>query len=118
MVGNGESRVSSPYGACDLAIEDEERPDVGSAVFVGVRPEKLTILKDGAAGGGEANRVAGEVLEVAYLGERSVFHVRTPGGKVVKVTQANDRRVGGPLLSSGDAVHLSWAPSSSILLRG
>src|SRR3546814_17225011 len=97
MVGNGAIRVSSPDAACDLASEDEERPDVGSAVFVGVRPEKLTILKDGAAGGGEANRVAGEVLEVAYLDDRSVFHIRPPGGKVVKVPQATDRHVGRPL---------------------
>lgn len=115
-VSDGVVLVTSDEAGCEIAVEDGENPSVGSTIHVGVRPEKLTVVRGEAAGSGNVNRIAGEVLEVAYLGERSVLHVRTRGGKVIKVSQANDRRTGAPHLASGDPVHVTWAPSSSILL--
>jgi len=86
-----------------------------------VRPEKLSVgrARPGAGSGvNGANVVTGTVLELAYLGERSICHVRLAGGKIVKASLPNERRFGGLDVSAGESVEVSWAPASSILLRG
>ena len=119
-----EARVVDVAGpivrlACDgvadpLVALEQSPPAVGSPVWLGVRPEKATIVVDGSSP--LDNRVAGEVLEIAYLGERSILHVRTDKGKILRVAQANDRRSGGPALASGQRVYVCWGAENSILL--
>ena len=119
-----EARVVEVEGStvrleCDevagrLVAMEQSPPIVGSPVWLGIRPEKATVTVDGA--GSSDNRIAGEVLEIAYLGERSILHVRTDAGKIVRVSQANDRRSGGPTLASGHRVLVCWSAENSILL--
>ena len=90
-------------------------PSVGRHAWLGVRPEKLTVVGRDAANGKD-NSLAGKVLEIAYRGERSMVHVEIAGGAIVRAALPNDRRFGGPALSSGDEVSVNWAPASSILL--
>jgi ABC-type Fe3+/spermidine/putrescine transport system ATPase subunit len=113
-VENGRVRAECADAGADFMAEESAPPPVGSAAWLGVRPEKLTVSTLPPPPGG--NTLGGRVLEIAYLGERSVFHVQTPRGRVVKVTMANDRRIGGPPVASGDEVHVSWSPASSIVL--
>ena len=107
-------RIASDDAGGELIAFDDAPPPAGAAAWLGVRPEKLSVGPDGRP---EAvNRIAGEVLEISYLGERSLLHVRTDTGKIVKVAQPNERRAGGPDLGSGSRVVLSWHAENSILL--
>ena len=107
-------RIASDEAGGELVAFDDAPPAAGAVAWLGVRPEKLNVGVDG--GSEAANQIAGEVLEIAYLGERSLLHVRTDTGKVVKAAQRNERRVGGPDLGSGSRVVLSWHAENSILL--
>ena len=89
-------------------------PEAGAKAWVGVRPEKLVVERTGKPGAG--NAVDGTLLEVAYLGDRSVLHVRLDSGKVLKASCPNERRFGADGLAAGDSVHVSWAEENCILL--
>jgi len=73
-------------------------------VAVGIRPEKLTI-----DGGGE-NRLAGEIVERAYVGVSTQYVVRTPMGEVSVYVQGAGSHV------PGEKLELSFAPESTFVV--
>jgi len=86
----------------------------GSAAAVMVRPEKIQMGREAAAGA--ANSVSGVVKEIAYLGDVSIYHVRLDSGVVVLVTNANLRHAAEPAVTWEDRVHLSWHPGNAVVL--
>lgn len=62
------------------------------------------------------NRVAGIVAEIAYLGDVSIYHVRTAGGQVIQVQLTNISRLSQPRLTWDQEVYLSWQPGSGVVL--
>ncbi len=120
-VDGGTVRLESDEAGTGLtAAEDRARaaapPGRGDRAWLGVRPEKVSVGQVRPDGG--ANVVAGTVLELAYLGERSICHVRLDSGKIVKASLPNERCFGGLDVAAGETVFVSWAPASSILLTG
>ena len=57
-----------------------------AVVWAAVRPEKI-FMSTGAAQDGTDNVVRGAVQDIAYLGDLSIYLVKLPTGKVVRVTQ-------------------------------
>ncbi len=116
-------RLAVPEAGGDLVVREESLrveppPAPGATAWIGVRPEKLTVAAAPVEGArpNAANLLYGAVLEVAYLGERSIFHLRLDSGRMIKATMPNERRFGGAGPASGDRVQVSWAPESGILL--
>jgi putrescine transport system ATP-binding protein len=60
----------------------------------------------------------GEVYDIAYLGDMTVFHVKLTGGKVIKISQMNASRAADEPLAWDDKVWVSFAPDAGIVLRG
>lgn len=89
-------------------------PMTGATAWIGVRPEKLAINRRQPPRGG--NAISGDVLEVAYLGERSIIHVRLDSGKILKASCPNERRFDASGLAAGDRVYVSWSAENGILL--
>ncbi|NBC31183.1 MAG: polyamine ABC transporter ATP-binding protein [Alphaproteobacteria bacterium] len=89
-------------------------PATGDRAWIGIRPEKL--LVDRRQPSREGNALSGEVLEIAYLGERSIIHVRLDSGKVLKASCPNERRFDARGIAAGDRVHVSWSAENGILL--
>lgn len=85
-----------------------------SPAYVAVRPEKITIGKEKPADDCR-NQVAGEVLDLAYMGGMSIYRVKTGSGYLLQVTCPN-RRTTDRVASWGDAVFLSWRAEDSVLL--
>jgi spermidine/putrescine transport system ATP-binding protein len=77
-------------------------------VQIGVRPEKLRL------GGGEANSLAGTVLESAYIGVSTQYIVETPAGAVTVYVQ-NDRP-GANGVSPGDRLTIGWSPECTFVV--
>lgn len=98
----------------DLLMEHAQPLAPGTPVTVALRPEKLVVSE--TEPGGEVNRVAGTVSEIAYLGDVSIYHVRTAGGQVVQVQLTNVSRLSQPRLTWDQAVYLSWQPGSGVVL--
>jgi putrescine transport system ATP-binding protein len=98
---------------------DEEAPalGVGEPVLVGLRPEKIDLGHDEPIG--VANKVAGEIWDIGYLGDFTMIQVMIGGedGQLLKVALANrTRRIARPFAWE-DKVWLSWDIEAGLVLR-
>jgi putrescine transport system ATP-binding protein len=89
-----------------------------ATVWVALRPEKIVISRDRPASDDEDNRVQGVVKEIAYLGDVSVYLVRLPSGRMVRVTRPNMRRQSAAIdrITWDEEVWLAWDPSSPVVV--
>ena len=63
------------------------------------------------------NCVEGEVWDIGYLGDVSIYHVRLASGTVLRCTQANRLRLIERAITWEDRVWLSWTPDASVILK-
>lgn len=84
-----------------------------AVVWAAVRPEK--ILMSTSPPQGPDNVVRGTVQDIAYLGDLSIYLVKLPTGKVVRVTQPNTTRH-ADAIGWDQEVYLSWDPSSPVIV--
>jgi spermidine/putrescine transport system ATP-binding protein len=77
-------------------------------VAVGIRPEKIRL------GGGEENRLSGEVSERAYIGVSTQYIVKTAHGPITVYVQNTDRHAVS--VQPGDQVTLSWSPETTFVV--
>jgi putrescine transport system ATP-binding protein len=84
-------------------------------VEIAVRPEKIFVSKEEPAEDGGV-RLRGVVDDLGYLGSRSLYRVKLPGGKVVQVSSQNRRRSLTRFLEWQDRVWISWQPQSAVVL--
>jgi len=113
--GHDHVRVHSEQAGCDI-LADRGAVIAGETVWVAVRPEKFTLSKEPPPPA-TANCMAGEVWDIGYLGDVSIYHVRLPSGTVVRATQANRLRLIERAVTWEDRVFLSWAPDASVILK-
>ena len=106
--------VDSPV-AGRLFIDRAIDAPVGAAVWVALRPEKIAIGKERPVDAAH-NCLAGQVTEIAYLGDMSIYHVRTEGGATIHCVQANLSRLVDRPITWGDQVWLRWAPGAGVVL--
>jgi putrescine transport system ATP-binding protein len=98
-----------------LVIARRDGFDDGMQIVVAVRPEKIDIAREPA--GNALNMLHGKVVDIAYLGDLSVYKVRDQHGLMIKASVANkDRRAAG-LLHRGDDAWLTFAPDAGVLIR-
>jgi spermidine/putrescine ABC transporter ATP-binding subunit len=101
------------------AVAGQER----STVWVAIRPEKMTLQKDAAApplvpNCPAAHNVAmGEIKEISYLGDISIFHVLLTSGRLIRISRPNRSRWDQDDFGWGEKVWVSWAGSSAVVLQ-
>ena len=85
----------------------------GQTCHLAIRPEKVAIHSDEPDA---VNKVQGTVLDIAYLGNISTYHVELPSGHTVKAQTANNRRIARRSFSWDDTVWLSWTETAGVAL--
>jgi len=85
-----------------------------AVVWAAVRPEKIFMTTEAPQGGAD-NVARGIVQDIAYLGDLSIYLVRLPTGKVVRVTQPNTSRH-AEAISWDQQVYLSWDATSPVVV--
>ncbi|MEP1353993.1 MAG: ABC transporter ATP-binding protein [Tateyamaria sp.] len=112
-----------PEGGIDIAWSDSQPPLIaldadaaldGAQVTLALRPEKVSISKtrpDGAV-----NALKGTVIDIAYLGNLSTYHVELAGGVMIKAQTANTRRVSRREITWEDEVWVSWSGTAGVVL--
>ena len=86
----------------------------GQECHLAIRPEKVTISTEKPA---EAeNAVQGKILDIAYLGNLSTYHVELPSGDIIKSQMANTRRIARRSFTWEDPVWISWTATAGVLL--
>ncbi len=88
---------------------------LGATVWVAIRPEKLDISREPPAAT-DRNCMVGEVWDIGYLGNQSIFHVKLDGERMVTATQANRERAVSRQITWEDRVYLTWEPHASVVL--
>jgi putrescine transport system ATP-binding protein len=87
----------------------------GDTVWVALRPEKLRIAREPPALAGD-NCAVGRVVDIAYLGDLSIYKVRLDSGLVMKAALANMTRLVQRPIGWDNRVWLTWAPESVVVL--
>ena len=112
--GPGASTIMSQNaGALHAAVATDARP--GDTVWLAVRPEKVRISHERPAAAA-ANCVAGQVWDIGYLGDVSIYKVRLDNGYVMKAVAANMTRLIERPFGWNERVWLSWAPDAGVVL--
>ncbi|SHK20938.1 putrescine transport system ATP-binding protein [Shimia gijangensis] len=86
----------------------------GQTVHFAIRPEKVSITAEKPE---KANCLQGKILDIAYLGNISTYHVELAGGKVIKAQTANNRRLSRRSFTWEDDVWLSFTDTAGVLLE-
>lgn len=112
----GRLEVSWAEAEAPIVAEAKQALDKGARVSVAIRPEKIAIsaTKPKEA----ANAFEGRVLDIAYLGNISTYHVELSGGQVIKAQTANSRRIGRRSFTWDDMVWLSFSDTAGVVLSG
>jgi putrescine transport system ATP-binding protein len=110
-------RIGSPELGGTIHVSHGISAAPGALVWAAVRPEKIfmSAVPPPAAGNGADNVVRGAVQDVAYLGDLSIYLVKLPTGKVVRVTQPNTSRH-AETITWDQQVYLSWDASSPVVV--
>ncbi|MCY4304954.1 MAG: ABC transporter ATP-binding protein [Aestuariivita sp.] len=85
----------------------------GQICHLAIRPEKITIQSDTPE---TKNKVQGTILDIAYLGNISTYHVQLSSGHVIKAQTSNTRRIARRSFTWEDTVWLSWTETAGIVL--
>lgn len=125
-----ESRAAAPAAQPDIAAPGgitihwaEGQPPIiasngdpaldGQRVTLALRPEKLGISKDRPEA---SNALRGKVIDIAYLGNLSTYHVELANGTMVKAQLANTRRVAQRDITWEDEVWISFRDTAGVVL--
>ena len=113
--GSDHVRVSTNVG--EVYINHGQSVAENKQIWVGLRPEKINLSITPPKNTGP-NQIMGQVEDIGYLGETSIYKVRLQNGQIVDVTATNQRR---PMnrthsITWEDTVFLSWEPESVMLL--
>ncbi|WP_249688802.1 ABC transporter ATP-binding protein [Microvirga sp. 3-52] len=113
---NGLWRVKTPSAQVPLTIDDpDEVLHSGQAVAIAVRPEKMVIQRD-PPGPTAINVLTGEVWDIGYLGDWTVYRVRLATGEILRVTRANASRFVENPIDWDEQVYVTFAPDAAVIL--
>jgi spermidine/putrescine transport system ATP-binding protein len=118
--GTSQAVVRSDRGLAlrGWVTDPEARLEVGQAVTVVTRPERLEVVRqdgDGAEPGWTA--VPGRIHQGTYLGDQTEFRVQTDGAGELIVRRQNAMGAGeGQRLGPGDPVTVRWREEANLVL--
>ena len=87
---------------------------LGMSVSVAIRPEKISVSAEKPDQ--EHNYVHGEVVELAYLGSYTVYHIKLASGTVIKANVSNSARHGAFHPKWGDKLYAFWSDDAMVVL--
>ena len=84
-------------------------------IHFAIRPEKVGISAEKPAA--SENSYQGKILDIAYLGNISTYHVELPSGHIIKAQTANTQRLSECGLTWEDKVWVYFQGSAGVLLK-
>lgn len=102
--------------AGQIRVHHSEPLANGMEITVALRPEKMRL--QAAEQAGQPNQITGEIIDIAYLGDVSIYHAKLATGKQIQFTQSNVQALAEQPLTWGDKVALTWqANSASVVAK-
>ncbi|WP_375265174.1 ABC transporter ATP-binding protein [Planktotalea sp.] len=97
-----------------IIVSNGDEAQDGKTLTFAIRPEKLNIAKSKPDA---PNALQGKVIDIAYLGNVSTYHVELTGGQMVKAQMANSRRLARRGITWEDDVWVSFTDTAGVLLE-
>jgi putrescine transport system ATP-binding protein len=116
-VTNDTISVACPDLAAPIRAFHNESVEVGQAVCIAVRPEKIFISREQPEDD-EGVRVRGVVDDLGYLGNLSLYRIVLESGRMIQVSRQNRRRSAKRFVEWEDEVWLFWRPHSAVVIVG
>jgi len=88
---------------------------IGAPASIALRPEKIRISTSAPADTAD-NLFRGTVHDLLYMGDVTVYRVKTPRGTQVEALLANSQSGRAKFFEAGDAVEMSWSPDAGHFL--
>jgi putrescine transport system ATP-binding protein len=107
--------VKVDCGGVTIAVDQTCDAKTGDNVAFAIRPEKVRISQT-QPDTTQANALHGEVWDIGYLGDFSVFIVKLDDGRMFRAAQANVSRLVDRPITFGDMVWLSWPADAGLVL--
>jgi putrescine transport system ATP-binding protein len=114
---DGSSVEGTALGSIRVAAKIAAEP--GATVWVAVRPEQLQMTPDPAAPDSESaleNGVAATLADVAYLGDLSIYRLRTASGVPLQASRANVGQSAARTVAADGKVWLNFPRAAAIVL--
>jgi putrescine transport system ATP-binding protein len=108
-----EVRIEGGSGA-EIIVHNAGAAEPGKSVAFAIRPEKIRVSSKKPPAGD--NAMQGEVYDIAYLGDMTIYHVKLDDGQVVKTATMNAMRISGDPLTWGDKAWISFSPDAGVVL--
>jgi putrescine transport system ATP-binding protein len=112
--GEGWAQITGATGA-EIRVENAGDAQPGSAVAFAIRPEKIRVSSKQPPAG-TPNVLQGDIYDLAYLGDMTVYHVKLADGQVIKASALNASRVTEDPLTWNDKAWISFAPDAGLVL--
>lgn len=116
--------AATPPGQVEISVDNAftlrtatgDTRTVGSRAGFAIRPEKLRVTRNPPADV-TVNAAKGEIWDIAYLGDMTVFHVKLQGGQVVKASSLNAVRAVEDPFGYDQEVWVSFDENAGVLLK-
>jgi putrescine transport system ATP-binding protein len=116
--------TTAANGAVEIAVDSgftvrtasTDSPAIGAALGFAIRPEKLRVTRTAPANA-SINAAKGELWDIGYLGDMTVFHVRLSNGNVVKASSLNAQRSVDDPFTYDQEVWVSFDEDGGVLLK-
>ena len=113
--GNGRIELATNEGFT-VRTAAANAPATGSAAGFAIRPEKLKVTR-AAPVDASVNAAQGEIWDIGYLGDMTVFHVKLDSGKVVKASMLNAQREVEDPVAYDERVWVSFGETAGVVLK-
>ncbi|WP_422372721.1 ABC transporter ATP-binding protein [Hoeflea sp.] len=111
--GGGQVVLDGADGKITGAIRDAA-PKEGATAWFAIRPEKIAVSRMRPEGA--VNALEGEVWDIAYLGDMTIFNVRLESGTVMQAAILNKQRLVEDPIGYDERIWLSFGADSGIVL--
>jgi putrescine transport system ATP-binding protein len=106
--------IDSPEAGIDIHVPHGVSCSPNQKMWFAIRPEKFEISATKPKV--KQNVISGVVEDIAYLGGQSVYLVRLPSKKLIRMVRANRDRGAEKPITWEQTVYLTWAPSAGVVL--
>jgi len=113
--GEGAYALHWDDGQPPITAHSETTFSTDQRAHLAIRPEKIRISSEAPTDA--VNAMQGKVLDIAYLGNLSTYHVALPSGQIIKAQTANTRRIARRDITWEDPVWVSWSATAGVMLE-
>ena len=103
-------------GVSDIIAMSNEPFKNEDLVHFAIRPEKVSVTSERPVD--TPNAFQGKVLDIAYLGNMSTYHIKMETGLTIKAQSTNTRRLSNRPRNWGDNIWISFTSTAGILFKG